>query len=615
MAVNDVTLTAAMRTNLLLLQRTQSNLGDVQNRLATGNKINSALDGPTNYFAAKGLNQRAGDLSSLKDAMGQAISTIKAGDKGITAIESMIEQARGLTTSAYGALGNDPASRATRKSLAEQFNKIKDQIDKMARDSGYQGKNMLIGDGMRIDSTSVSRQSVNSITGLSNARTTNISSADTYSVRVSGDGQLSGDSTDIANTEDARGFFALKLSGSMSTTLGSFADVSIETRGNVGKLRSFIVSDGNEAKTVKFFDNTQSATANTTTASRSGVAQVSTVTIAGTVEAGDTFNVKVSGLTFEYKATSTDTQITIATKLQASIQGAITAGRIAVTDVASATIGAGSTITITGGTVANAAHDVTISATATNALSLHISQSFASGSVVSFTIDRKAMEDAANGGTGVSSIQKNANIDIAVTSLSGSSVTRSGMNQRGQSKLSAGENAFSFEDATIRFTVDEKVVKQAASASASKNMITTQQTDANTSNDLTVNFNENRTHFVTVKSQNLQTDGKGLRIDSAQNQWTDRADIDAALAGVDFAKQQLRSASQTLSTNLNIITTRENYTKEFSDVLTEGSNKLTLADQNEEGASLLMLQTRQQLGVTALSMANQSQQAILKLFG
>ncbi|PWC89939.1 flagellin, partial [Azospirillum sp. Sp 7] len=114
MAINDVTLTASMRTNLLQLQSVNDKIGVKQNILSTGNKINSALDGPTSFFAAKSLNQRAGDLSSLKDAMGQSISTIKAADKGVTAIESMIEQARGLTTAAYSALGTDAGSVATR---------------------------------------------------------------------------------------------------------------------------------------------------------------------------------------------------------------------------------------------------------------------------------------------------------------------------------------------------------------------------------------------------------------------------------------------------------------------------------------------------------------------
>ncbi|MGQ9369752.1 flagellin N-terminal helical domain-containing protein, partial [Azospirillum sp. A39] len=138
MAINDVALTASMRANLLQLQSTETKIAQKQNILATGNKINSALDGPTAFFAAKGLTQRAGDLTALKDSMGQAISTIKAADKGLTAIESLIEQARGLTTAAYSALGNDAGSIATRKALAAQFNSLKGQIDKLAEDSGYQ---------------------------------------------------------------------------------------------------------------------------------------------------------------------------------------------------------------------------------------------------------------------------------------------------------------------------------------------------------------------------------------------------------------------------------------------------------------------------------------------
>ena len=106
----------------------------------------------------------------------------------------------------------------------------------------------------------------------------------------------------------------------------------------------------------------------------------------------------------------------------------------------------------------------------------------------------------------------------------------------------------------------------------------------------------------------------GLRLDEAANEFRDFADIDRALANLDFARGALRGAAASFGTNLNIIQTREEFTVEFSAVLTEGADKLTLADQNEEGAKLLSLQTRQQLGTISLSIANQSQQAILRLF-
>ena len=101
---NNVQLSSGIRNNLLLLQQISGNLSRTQERLATGNKINSPLDGPVAYFAARSLNQRADDLTLLKDTIGQAISTVKTANTGVTSIESSIAQARGLITTAYGQL-------------------------------------------------------------------------------------------------------------------------------------------------------------------------------------------------------------------------------------------------------------------------------------------------------------------------------------------------------------------------------------------------------------------------------------------------------------------------------------------------------------------------------
>ncbi|WP_434617824.1 flagellin [Azospirillum sp. B2RO_4] len=617
----NVTLTASMRTNLLQLQSTQSQIDKKQNILSTGNKINSALDGPTSFFAAKGLNQRAGDLTSLKDAMGQSISTIQAADKGLTSIDSLVDQAKGLTTAAYAALGNDAASIATRKSLASQFNTLKDQIDKLAADSGYQGKNLINGNGMSMDSTSASRAAVNTIVGVDNARVTNVISADTYAIRIKGDGSVEGKTADISTAENAHGLVGLKLSGTMSSTLGSFSDVQIEVRGANGRTRDFIVKDGDESRTISYFDNTQTIEAKLQTAATSGVAQVSTVNVSGTIEEGDIFSITVEGQSFSYTATSGDVSVgqnaalNVATRLQASISAAITTGgRLAGKDVATASVGTSGTITLTGNTTAGVVREMTVTTSATNALTKKISESFASGTIVSFTVDRRLLEAANNQGNGISTIEKKVDLQIQVTNSNGAQVTRDGMNSRGDGKLDGGEQSFTFDSGTVRLNIDAKTIKQAASANCSANIVTKQISDANTSNDITVQLNERNTNSITVNAVNLSTSGQGLQMDAAQNGWMDRADIDKAVAGLDHAKATIRSASQNLSTNLNIITTRESFTKEFSDVLTEGASKLTLADQNEEGASLLMLQTRQQLGTIALSLANQSQQSILRLF-
>ncbi|EGY02746.1 flagellin domain-containing protein [Nitrospirillum viridazoti Y2] len=618
---SQVALSSAMRSNLLLLQNTNSSIDKLQSQLSTGNKVNSALDGPTAFFAAQGLNQRASDLSTLKDAMGQAISTIKAGNQGITSIQKLIDQAKGLTTSAYSNLGNDPSAIATRKSLAAQFNDIKDQIDKLAADSGYGGKNLLAGSGQTFDATSSSRSTVNSITGLSNSRVTNVTTSDTYSIRVAGTGDISGNAGDIASAEDARGLFGLKVSGKLSSTAGNFSDVSIEIRGAVGQTRTAVITEGGESRSITFFDNTQSATNSLVSAGTSGTQQISQVNITGNIDEGDTFNVTINGRTFSYTASAGDVsnpspttrQATIATNLQNLITNSISIPGSAISgfSVSSSTPG---TFQITAASSYGTSNSFTLGSSTVNALTKDISVSFTSGSVVSFTVDRSTLEGLGTAGNGTSTIEKDVDLSVTATDLNGVSITRSGANDRGSGKLTDGENAMSFTTGTVRINVDSTKIMQAASANRSANMTTSQQTPANTQNDLSVQFNETNTNSLSVKSTNVTTDGQGLRLDYAQNDFLDRSDIDAAVAQLTYATTQLRSAGQTLSTNLNVIQTRSDFTDAFNNVLSDGADSLVQVDQNQAGAELLTLQTRQSLGVTTLSLANQSQQAILKLF-
>ena len=96
----DISLTASMRSNLLSLQNTQSLMDMTQERLSTGKKVNSAIDNPSSYYTAQSLTNRAGDLESLLDSMGQAVQTIKAANEGIESITSFVEQAKAIANSA-----------------------------------------------------------------------------------------------------------------------------------------------------------------------------------------------------------------------------------------------------------------------------------------------------------------------------------------------------------------------------------------------------------------------------------------------------------------------------------------------------------------------------------
>ncbi len=92
--MSEVTLSKAVRSNLLNLQNTAELMGKTQERLATGLKVNSALDNPTNFFTSSALNARAGDLGTLLDAISNAVQTVEAADNGITAIKTLVESAQ-----------------------------------------------------------------------------------------------------------------------------------------------------------------------------------------------------------------------------------------------------------------------------------------------------------------------------------------------------------------------------------------------------------------------------------------------------------------------------------------------------------------------------------------
>lgn len=96
----DVVLSGAIRSNLLSMQNTAKMLDQTQLRLATGLKVRSAIDSPTSFFTAQGLNNRASDLNSLLDAMGQAVKTLEAADQGIKSIVKLVESMKAVANQA-----------------------------------------------------------------------------------------------------------------------------------------------------------------------------------------------------------------------------------------------------------------------------------------------------------------------------------------------------------------------------------------------------------------------------------------------------------------------------------------------------------------------------------
>ena len=436
--MSDVTLTAAVRQNLLSLQNTSDLINRTQNRLSTGLRVASAIDDPVAFFQAKGLSDRASDFDEKKQGIDQGISSLTAATDAIEGVENLIQQLKGLATNAKSATTSTEISN-----IITQFNDLRSQVNNLTSDASYQGLNLVNGTGSTL--------------------TVNFSN-DTASVLVV-------NSVDI--TVKTNGLDVAQLTQGTQTLNFNQAFISAGTVSGEGNLLAS-VGGGLTGAAV--------AAPDSITVSVGG--QTSTI-----ISAGDTFTLAYDGVTFTVDVV---TSRTAADNLSASY---ITAGTYAI----------GTTVTF-------------------NVVTGHISaQSVSSG--------------------------------FSAGSVGGG--------------LSAGVNRYSVFLSGSGFGV----LKLTATSLA----IT--ETDAK------------------------RTIGLGFT-----------TELNTRITNLDSALTTLRSRSQTLGANVAVLQTRLDFTKSYVNTLTAGAGKLTLADLNEEGANLLALQTRQQLGIQSLAFAGQSEQSILGLF-
>ena len=207
MAIGDVSLSSSARSNLLALQSTSKLLGQTQERLSTGKKVNSSLDGAASYFSSQGFLNSANDLSNLKDSMSTAIQTLEAATNAIDAITDIITQMQGLATSALQA--SDEASRVA---LGDQYEALGAQIDYLVDDSTFNGTNLL--DGLNND--------LQVFFNATNTSSLTIDSDDATSATLNIDAATGGWST-VANVKTDQSLLqtALATLRTMSSTFGS----------------------------------------------------------------------------------------------------------------------------------------------------------------------------------------------------------------------------------------------------------------------------------------------------------------------------------------------------------------------------------------------------------
>jgi flagellin-like hook-associated protein FlgL len=136
----EIVLSRGIRTNLLSLQDHSANLEITQGRLATGKRVNSALDSPLNYFQADGLRKRGKDLSDLLDQMGIGVQTLSVTGKAIESLQKLAESASGILRNAAATTDN-----VMRNQARASFEEIKNQMNQLVTDANFNGRNLLNG--------------------------------------------------------------------------------------------------------------------------------------------------------------------------------------------------------------------------------------------------------------------------------------------------------------------------------------------------------------------------------------------------------------------------------------------------------------------------------------
>jgi flagellin len=209
MGLTSISLTSGMRANLFSLQQTAKDFEITQTRLATGLKVNTALDDPVSFFTAQEHRLRATDLASRKDGMSEAIQTIKAANVGVENITTLIAQAKSLAQSALSATATDAST------FSDQYATVMDQINAMASDSDYKGINLLQAAELTVQFAATANESTLKLTGFGGETSFDItglsaelSNAGTNWVTGSGASaavDVDAINVSIANLETARG--------------------------------------------------------------------------------------------------------------------------------------------------------------------------------------------------------------------------------------------------------------------------------------------------------------------------------------------------------------------------------------------------------------------------
>ncbi|MCP3477225.1 flagellin [Bradyrhizobium sp. CCGUVB1N3] len=533
--MSGIVLSASVRQNLLSLQSTADLLATTQSRLSTGRKVNSALDNPTNFFTAQGLDNRASDIGNLLDGIGNGVQVLQSANTGITSLQKLVDSAKSIANQVL----QSPTGYSTKSTVTSTA--ITGATASNLLGTAYTN-NTVAGTAVLNDNTgtAVNITAATQLVGTAGAASDDLSTAITNGSVLTVNGKtITFDNTVTTSTQDAAGNFTIGIKSGSTLTVGTVLS-AIDTITGTGTAST--VASGK-------------LTLSTGTTSDLTISGSGNVLAALGLTAGTTARVPpaISGQTLTIAATGggTATSITFGT-------------------------GTGQVSTLNGLNSALAANNLQASIDSTGVISITTTNDAASSTI----------------GT-----------------VGGTAITSAGP----------------FHSATVSAPVaDPTSQAQRASLVAQYNnvlaQINTTAQDASfngvnllNGDTLKLTFNETGKSTLSITGVTFNTAGLGISNLTSGTDFLDNASANKALTVLNAASTTLRSEASTLGSNLSVVQIRQDFNKNLINVLQTGSSNLTLADTNEEAANSQALSTRQSIAVSALSLANQSQQSVLQL--
>ena len=631
MSTDKIALTSSMRSNLLSLKNTQKLMDTTQDRLSTGYKVNSAMDNPSSYFTAQSLNSRADDLSTLLDSIGQAISTLEVADKGITTLQDFVEQAKSIANSARDTA--NVASKATSDNVTFNAATAKTDLltDVMANVNPGDSFTIRLGDSTKMEGTSnVSKDQTLRDIGIGDkAKIEMIVGDKTYEFTFDATGTA--DEGVTKTTEATVSDSVTKQTFDADMTLEDFMRETVYTVGR--KVLNAEVKDG------KLSFNTMDNSSLVIRSSKTATAK--TLEVDGKIFAdGKTDDTSVTGA----KVTVGGTEIDISAFV-APTTGKITDVDGLVKEINSKLTEAGSTVVAQKSTDGKSVEFYDKAASETAPTVTFTKGAGAGGTTGSYTADAAVADGTVNLKTNFNKVfgfDEGYSVTItdgmtveefrqAVDGLDGIAADFDSKGhlvisgEQGDDMVIADNNGSNFVKSLLGSSIysatngSNERAKYANQFDAVLEQIDQLVQDTSykginllNGDDLTVVFNESRTSTLELKG--VTFDSTGLGFTMSESEWKDNASIDKSLDQITKATSLLRAQASEFGQNLSTVQIREDFTENMINNLQTGADKLTLADMNEEGANMLALQTRQQLGINSLSLASQAAQSVLQLF-